>query len=157
MKEFFGIGGYSRTPEGYMSFGHIAFVGGLMTFMIVLAVVLGIVNRKKDDKKKNIPLIIGAILIDALEILKAVILHLRGVNLWIDLPLFLCSIQLFTIPLAAFTTGPKKTFSTTFTPWSFKTIASAPIRFHPKNEKILLMYSLFSLSPTLHCSKLRLQ
>ena len=49
MKEFFGIGGYQREPEGYMSWQHLVFVSSLMVIMIVLAVVIGLINKKKDD------------------------------------------------------------------------------------------------------------
>lgn len=111
MKEFFGIPDYSRTPEGAFSWQHIAFVGSLMLVMIVLAIVLGLKNRKKPMKVKNRVLIWAAILIDAVEIIKLVSF---GINegswsfLRTNLPLFLCSIQLIAIPVAAFSKGRLK-------------------------------------------------
>ena len=108
MKEFFGFGGYERTPEGYMSWQHLLFVSSLMLIMIGLAVFLGLRNRKKDEKSKNKILIWSAILIDSFEILKFIIVCSREASIepmLRMLPLFLCSIQLITIPLAAFSKG----------------------------------------------------
>ena len=34
MREFFGFGGYQRTPEGYMSWQHLVFVTSLMVIMV---------------------------------------------------------------------------------------------------------------------------
>lgn len=108
MKEFFGFGGYSRPAEGWFSIQHIAFVTSLMVLMTVLAIVLGRRNRNRSDREKNRVLVWAAVLIDAFELLKIVILCFRGgsvSHILYDLPLFLCSIQLITIPLAAFSKG----------------------------------------------------
>ena len=108
MEEFFGFGGYERTPEGYMSWQHLLFVSSLMLIMIGLAVFLGLRNRKKDEKSKNKILIWSAILIDSFEILKFIIVCSKEASIepmLRMLPLFLCSIQLITIPLAAFAKG----------------------------------------------------
>ncbi len=108
MREFLGIGGYERTPEGALSWQHLTFVGLLMTAMVAFAIVLGLRNRKKGEKTKNRALIIAAILIDAIEIFKLVVFCARGEGIRemrTNLPLFLCSIQLITIPLAAFSKG----------------------------------------------------
>lgn len=109
MKEFLGIGGYSRVAEGAYSWQHLTFVGSLIAVMIFLGVYLGLHNRHKDLSQKNKVLIWAAILIDAFEIFKIVVLCIRS-DVWYDailrnLPLFLCSIQLITIPLAAFSKG----------------------------------------------------
>ena len=42
LREFFGVGGYTREPEGYMSAEHLIFVSSLMVLMIAAAVFLGI-------------------------------------------------------------------------------------------------------------------
>ena len=108
MKEFFGIGGYLREPEGYMSWQHILFVTSLMAIMTALAVVIGIRNKRADDKTKNRVLVAVAILIDSFELFKIVFVCLRESDPWLwkyELPLFLCSIQLIAIPLAAFSRG----------------------------------------------------
>ena len=108
MREFFGIGGYTREPEGFLSWQHITFVLILMTTMVALAVFFGLRNKDKSDKQKNKVLIWAAILINTVEIIKIVSFCINAKNPfeWIyHLPLFLCSIQLITIPLAAFTKG----------------------------------------------------
>lgn len=117
MKEFFGFGGYMREPEGYMSWQHLTFVTSLMVIMITLAIILGLKNKSKDIKEKNKVLITAAILIDAFELFKIVLMCFRANDPldWLyNLPLFLCSIQLITIPLAAFSKGRFKEASLDF-------------------------------------------
>ncbi|MBR2342627.1 MAG: YwaF family protein [Clostridia bacterium] len=111
MREFFGFGGYNREPEGFMSWQHLVFVSTLVLIMIALAVYLGIKNRGRSDKEKNRVLIWAALLIDGFELFKIVLCCFRSGNPldWVcNLPLFLCSIQLITIPLAAFSRGRMK-------------------------------------------------
>ena len=117
MKEFFGFGGYTRTPEGFLSWQHLTFVGILLTVMVVLAVVLGKINRNKTLEEKNSVLIWSAILIDAFEIFKIVLVCIRGQSahyILYNLPLFLCSLQLIALPLAAFSKGKIKEAATDF-------------------------------------------
>ncbi|MBE6590195.1 MAG: hypothetical protein E7643_08450 [Ruminococcaceae bacterium] len=111
MKEFFGWGGYQRPAEGYMSWQHLVFVSSLMALMILFAVLLGRRNRKMELAAKNKVLVVTAILIDSLELFKIVFLCFRAGDPWdwlYTLPLFLCSIQLIVIPLAAFSKGRLK-------------------------------------------------
>lgn len=111
MKEFFGFGGYQREPEGYFSWQHLLFVTLLVTIMFVCAFVIGIKNKNKNDVSKNKVIITSAILIDSFEIFKIVIMCIRSKDIstaLYELPLFLCSIQLITIPLAAFSKGRVK-------------------------------------------------
>lgn len=108
MKEFLGIGGYTRPAEGFLSWQHLAFVGSLLAVMVILAVWIGKRYRGKGPEKKNHVMIAAALLIDSLEIFKIVVLCIRSQSLeaiLYNLPLFLCSIQLIAIPLAAFTKG----------------------------------------------------
>ena len=109
MREFFGFGGYQRVPEGAYSWQHLLFVSSLMVVMVALAIFLGKRNKDRDEKAKNRVLIWSAILIDGFEICKLIIAVMKNGGdascLLIDLPLFLCSIQLITIPLAAFCKG----------------------------------------------------
>ena len=108
MSEFFGFGGYQRMPEGYMSWQHLLFVTSLMAVMLLAAAFLGRRNRALCEKEKNKILICMAILIDLLELFKIVLICFRNHNpmSWLyDLPLFLCSIQLIAIPIAAFSKG----------------------------------------------------
>ena len=117
MREFFGFGGYTRTPEGAYSWQHLLFVGTTIALMIGLAILFGVRNRHKDEKTKNKVLVISAFLIDGFEIFKIVLMCIRGHNAlgWLTLlPLFLCSIQLITIPLAAFSKGRIKEASLDF-------------------------------------------
>ena len=111
MKEFFGWGGYTREAEGFLSWQHLLFVTCLMAIMIASAIFFGRRNQTKDYAQKNKALIISAFLIDGFELFKIFIVCLRSHNpmAWLyDLPLFLCSIQLIAIPIAAFSKGRLK-------------------------------------------------
>ena len=91
-----------------MSWQHLLFVSTLMAIMIGLAVWLGRANRNKTNAQKLRVIAVAAILIDSFEIFKIIIFCFRGQNpmAWLyELPLFLCSIQLITIPLAAWSKG----------------------------------------------------
>ena len=108
MREFFGFGGYQREPEGFMSWQHLLFVTSLVVIMIALAVIIGRKHRGLDFKAKCRVLMWAAILIDSFELFKIVLMCIRANDPmdWIyNLPLFLCSIQPITIPLAAFSRG----------------------------------------------------
>lgn len=118
MKEFFGLAKYAngeyhfiREAEGAWSWQHLTFVGILMALMVVLAVFLGRKNRNEPLKKKNKVLVVCAFLIDGFELLKIVVLCIRCQDAlhWLYvLPLFLCSVQLIAIPMAAFCKGRTK-------------------------------------------------
>ena len=115
MKEFFGIGGFQREPEGFMSWQHLLFVSLLMATMVFLAIWLGKRNRNRSDKEKNLVLIWSAFLIDGFELLKIFVSCYDDPSSWrVMLPLFLCSIQLIAIPLAAFSSGRVKEASLDF-------------------------------------------
>jgi hypothetical protein len=108
MKEFFGFGGYQRTPEGFMSWQHLVFVTTLMVVMVSAAWILGRKNRLCACNIKNKVLVWAAFLIDGLELFKIILLCFRNndpMNWLYNLPLFLCSIQLIAIPMAAFCKG----------------------------------------------------
>lgn len=111
MKEFFGWDGYAREPEGFLSWQHLSFVTAFMIIMVALAVFFGRKNKNADDRQKNRVLIVAAILIDSFELFKIVIACCQSGSLepcLYNLPLFLCSIQLITIPIAAFAKGRLK-------------------------------------------------
>ena len=117
MREFFGFGGYQREPEGYMSWQHLAFVTSLMIIMVATAWLLGKKNRLCTEQVKNKVLIWAAIIIDSLELFKIVLLCFRSEDPmgWLyNLPLFLCSIQLLAIPMAAFCKGRMREASLDF-------------------------------------------
>lgn len=111
MEEFFGFGGYTRPAEGFLSWQHLTFVTALVIVMTVAAVVLGIRNKNRTAKEQNRVLIVAALAIDLFELAKIVLFCFRSGNPWdwiYSLPLFLCSIQLITLPLAAFSKGRLK-------------------------------------------------
>lgn len=110
MKEFFGFGtgeyDYGRAPEGYMSWQHIVFVTTFIVAMVALAVILGLHFKRKGEKDKNKVLMWSAFVIDGFEIVKIIVGTIHQLDYWrVSLPLFLCSLQLIAIPLAAFTKG----------------------------------------------------
>lgn len=116
-KEFLGFGEQTRPVEGYLSWQHLTLVTTLMVIMVLCAVLLGRRNKERNEKDKNRVLIWAALLIDGFEIFKIVIMCWRSHNPmgWTgELPLFLCSIQLITIPLAAFSKGRVKEASLDF-------------------------------------------
>ena len=118
MLEFFGLKSYSngefhfiREAEGAWSWQHLTFVSLLILAMIGLAIFFGLRNKNKTDKQKNKVLIWCAFLIDGFEIVKIIVLCIRCQDPlhWLYvLPLFLCSIQLIAIPMAAFCSGRVK-------------------------------------------------
>ena len=117
MKEFFGFDGFQRPAEGFLSWQHITFVTADMAVMVALALFFGHRNKNKDIKSKNKVLVFAAILINAVEIFKNVLFCIveRSPFDWLySLPLFLCSIQFITIPLAAFSKGRVKEASLDF-------------------------------------------
>ena len=115
--DFWGFGGYKRTAEGYFSWQHLTFVTILMAIMVGLAVVLGRRNRNRSMSVKNRPLIWAAIIMDGTEIAKVALKCTIGNDpqCWMyALPLFLCSIHLITMPIAAFSKGRLKEASLDF-------------------------------------------
>lgn len=117
IKEFFGWDGYTREIEGFLSWQHLTFVTSLMAVMVFLAIFIGRRNHHADDRTKNKVLIVAAILIDSFELFKLVTVCLRSHDplSWLyDLPLFLCSIQLIAIPVAAFSKGRLKSAALDF-------------------------------------------
>lgn len=123
IKEFFGLSGedgrsFCRPAEGAYSFEHLTFVTSLLVIMTLLAIFLGRKMKGKSDREKNKVLVWSAIIINAFEIVKIIVVCIRCSDTpdkWQQLlPLFLCSFQLFAIPLAAFTKGRIKEASLDF-------------------------------------------
>ena len=106
--DFFGFGGYQREPEGWFSWQMLTMVTSFIVLMIFLAVFFGVRYRHEDEAKKIFVLKVSAIAIDSFEIVKIVLMCVRegsASKLLTLLPLFLCSFQLISIPLAAFGKG----------------------------------------------------
>ena len=116
MGSFFGKPDYGPA-EGAYSWQHLLFVAFLMTSMVLLAILLGLKNKNKEEHVKNKVLIWAAFLIDGFELFK-IAFNLgasEDASSWKrDLPLFLCSIQLIVIPLAAFSKGKLREASLDF-------------------------------------------
>ena len=85
--------------------------------MIFLGIFLGLKFRN-NEKVKQRTIVIAAISINVFEIFKIIVLCLRNGNfintILHTLPLFLCSIMLIALPLAAFTKGRLKEASLDF-------------------------------------------
>ena len=117
MKEFFGFGGYERPAEGFLSWQHLLFVSSFLAVIIVLAIYFGRKFRDKSYEEKNKVLIWTAIILDSIEIIRIIISCIRSGEpdrVLYELPLFLCSIQLIAIPVAAFSKGRLKEASLDF-------------------------------------------
>lgn len=111
MREFLGFGGYQRPAEGYLSWQHLTFATFLMVVMVASAILLGKRNKNRPMEKKNNVLLWAALLIDGFEIFKIVVISIRSEDPMAFLqmlPLFLCSIQLIAIPMAALCRGRLK-------------------------------------------------
>ena len=107
--DFFGFGGYQREPEGWFSWQMLTMVTSFIVLMIFLAVFFGVRYRHEDEAKKIFVLKVSAIAIDSFEIIKIILVCIREkedpTTILRLLPLFLCSFQLISIPLAAFGKG----------------------------------------------------
>lgn len=117
MKEFFGFGGFQREPEGWLSPEHLIFATSFISVMIFLAIFLGIRYRNRSYEEKNKIIIWSALLIDGFEIFKIIMGCITSgdpLDFLNNLPLFLCSIQLITLPVAAFSHGRLKEASLDF-------------------------------------------
>ena len=118
MRDFFGLSkdvdgsyGYLRTPEGAWSWQHLLQVSIFIILMVALAIFFGKKYKNKTDKEKNKVIIACAILINGCEIINIIVKCIRvqdPLNFLYQLPLFLCTIQLIAIPMAAFCKGRVK-------------------------------------------------
>ena len=52
MKDFFGFGGYTREPEGFLSWQHLLFVGVGLVIMALCAVLIGRSYRDGTEKRQ---------------------------------------------------------------------------------------------------------
>lgn len=108
MREFFGIGGYEREVEGYLSWQHLLFVSAFIAVMIAAAIYFGRKYRHSDEKKKNKVLIVCSVILVSVEIFKYIFFTIAHDNpgyIVRNLPLFFCSLQTVVIPIAAFSKG----------------------------------------------------
>lgn len=108
LRIFFGFASDPREAEGFFSPAHLIFVSVMLLITVFSALSAAGKRRGADREMKMRPLKYAAAAILLLETFKAVILCTRGrgiVELRGILPLFLCSVMLFALPLAAFAKG----------------------------------------------------
>ncbi|HAQ56617.1 MAG TPA: hypothetical protein DCR44_04380 [Acholeplasmatales bacterium] len=107
VKEFFSWN-FTRLPEGLFSWQHLLMVTTVFFIAVFLAVRLSRKTAGADRAAKMKVVIIAAIVLDGLELIKLVnycILTNSFRILLNYLPLFLCSIPLIVLPIAAFAKG----------------------------------------------------
>ncbi|MFA5006673.1 MAG: hypothetical protein WC509_04320 [Candidatus Izemoplasmatales bacterium] len=107
MTEFFSWN-FTREPEGLFSWQHLAMVTSAFALAAFLAFRLSAKVAGKDRAAKMRVVVVAAIVLDGLELIKLVNYCLITGSLRIllnYLPLFLCSIPLIVLPVAAFAKG----------------------------------------------------
>lgn len=115
--DFFGFGGYKREPEGWGSWQQLLLVTSFVVAMVFFAVYFGMRYRHKEESKKLFVLKVTAIAVDTIELIRIVVLCIRSGNAMdfkYYLPLFLCSFQFISIPIAAFGKGRVREAATDF-------------------------------------------
>lgn len=108
IKIYFGFISDPREPVGFLSLGHILFVTAYMAVAAFLAIFFANKYKNAEQKKKLKVIKIAAIIMVSCELLKIIIISVRNkdaLNILGMLPLFLCSIHLFSIPIGAFSKG----------------------------------------------------
>lgn len=116
VKEFFRWTN-NREPEPFLGWQHLLTVAIFLGVAIFLAVYFGRKYRHSEKNKKLKVLKIAAIVMVSLEVLKIVIISIRNqdaLSILSMLPLFLCSMHLFSIPIAAFAKGKVQEAALTF-------------------------------------------
>lgn len=101
IKEFFGFESSNRESIGLFSKTHLIFATIVTLLIITIAILLGRHFKNKSEEEKIKPIKYLAVLMWLFEGTKIVINLIQGDSIWGMLPLFLCSIQLVTIPLVA--------------------------------------------------------
>ncbi|MCQ2354174.1 MAG: YwaF family protein [Clostridia bacterium] len=98
----------NRDPEGWFSCQHILYVSIMVSIAVSMGILLGRKNRKKGFENKLKVLKTAALVMLGFELIKIVVITIRVKDFWqirSMFPLFLCSIMLFALPLAAFGKG----------------------------------------------------
>lgn len=116
--QFFGFEEDHRIPEGWLSWQHLTYTSILVIAVILFSVRLGMQYKNRTDREKKKPLRIASIMMIVMEITKIILISVRNGDPWAFrsmLPLFICSIILFTLPIAAFGEGRISGAATSFT------------------------------------------
>lgn len=105
--QYFGFGPGLYEAEGWFSWQHIVFVTICIAITIFLAILFA--KLSKGDRKKQIKVLrVAAIIMLSAELIKIILHEFTCKDVWAFrsvLPLFLCSILLFSLPIAAFAKG----------------------------------------------------
>jgi len=99
---------FDRLPEGYMSWQHLLTVSIAFALVVFLAIFFGRKNKTKSRSEKLKVVMVAAIVLDSVEVLKLIVSVIITKDIAIllgYLPLFLCSIPLIVLPVAAFSKG----------------------------------------------------
>ena len=107
LREYFGWT-QTRPVEGWFSWQHLLYVTLMVILTVTLGIILGRRRRFADEKKRRRVLQVAALLMIGLELFKIVLCSFRSHDVWAFrgfLPLFLCSILLLSLPIAAFGHG----------------------------------------------------
>ncbi len=107
----------NREAAGFLSWKHLLFVTVYIAIATVLAVFLAKKHKNGTEKEKLRVLKIASVVMLSCEALKIVIISVRSQDALAFLgmlPLFLCSIHLFSIALGAFTKGVVQEAALTF-------------------------------------------
>ncbi|MCQ2556268.1 MAG: YwaF family protein [Clostridia bacterium] len=116
VKEFFRWTN-NRESEPFLGWQHLLTVAIFLGVAIFLAIYFGRKYRHSEKNKKLKVLKVAAILMISLEVIKIVVISIRNkdaLSILSMLPLFLCSMHLFSIPLAAFAKGKVQDAALTF-------------------------------------------
>ncbi len=112
LREFLDINGpdgHTRPVEGFLSWQHLTFVTVLFLLMLFCGIYFGRKHRGAEAKTHNRTLLVFALVADLTEFSKVLFLcwdHPRPWHCFFSyLPLFLCTMQMITVPLAALTRG----------------------------------------------------
>ena len=98
----------NRPAEGFLSWQHLLYATLMVGLTVALALFLGRKYRDCSEKERDRVMKIAAIVMVSCELFKIVLISVRNrdpFSIRSMLPLFLCSINLFTIPFAAFGKG----------------------------------------------------
>lgn len=115
---YFGFGEDLYEAEGWFSWQHIVFVTVAIAIASLLAIFFARKNHNKDRKTQLKVLKVAAITMLTAETIKIVLVCFRWHDVWAFrtvLPLFLCSILLISLPLAAFAKGKVQNAALDFT------------------------------------------
>lgn len=105
---YFGFGGDLYEAEGWFSWQHLVFVTSAILITVLLSVFFARKYKDKNRNEKLKPLKVASIIMLSAETLKIILVCFRNHDVWAFrsvLPLFLCSILLISLPIAAFGKG----------------------------------------------------